>query len=108
MSRILYVECDKDGRPALNEEGFGFCCETLTGLDPSEEDNWLPYVLAAERDKALAERDEARRWCAEAHAQLDRMLHNPRRDPITPRQYAREKWPGSETALFPLQPEDSD
>ena len=50
MSRILYVECHK-GRPALSEEGFGCCTESLTTLegDPSI-DNWLPYVPASVAD----------------------------------------------------------
>jgi len=46
MSRIVYIEC-KNGRPVLDEEGWGYCCETLTLVEGKSE-NWKPYVPAGD------------------------------------------------------------
>jgi len=51
MSRIVYIEC-KNGRPVLDEEGWGICCETLT-LVEGESENWKAYVPADVRSGGL-------------------------------------------------------
>jgi hypothetical protein len=53
VGRIIYVEC-RDGRPALNEDGFGYCVETLTVVD-NDADEWKAYMPAADHDARVAE-----------------------------------------------------
>jgi hypothetical protein len=63
MPRILYVECNEDGRPALSEEGIGYCAESLTvveGLDSTAVvGRWRAYVPAPNPTSQKDEEDSS-------------------------------------------------
>lgn len=101
--RILWVET-KNGRPALSEDGFGYCCETLTMVDgvDDERHNWHPYVPAHHADQLKLERDEARR--SEIELRLERCENSTGflTDQTARRRLADQIWgPGTGEDLFP-------